>query len=181
MYLAELLHNYYVLTINPIRQWWCTFISFVIQELLEQIKKLENEKERDIIISQKLHRTLIATRRVKLRELQDKYKVIIIFPPPSKYSKILTVGYPKFSVLKSLFWKLAENSEIVKIKGQKDEVDACYKELSAVVKELNENSYSQMVPIYKQFHKFIIGKGGVNIRKVSISADWDFRFVRRDM
>lgn len=35
-----------------------------------------------------------------------------------------------------------------------------------LVKELNESSYQIEVPIYKQFHKFIIGKGGANIRKI---------------
>ncbi|KAK7600960.1 hypothetical protein V9T40_008401 [Parthenolecanium corni] len=117
-------------------------VAQVKRELEEQIEKLENEKERDIIISQKLHRTLFANKREKLKELQDKYKVIVIFPPSSV------------------------NSDVVKIKGQKDEVDACFKDLSKVVKELNENYYSQRVPIYKQFHKFIIGKGGNNIRKI---------------
>lgn len=29
-----------------------------------------------------------------------------------------------------------------------------------------ENSYSISVPIFKQFHKNIIGKGGANIKKV---------------
>lgn len=30
-----------------------------------------------------------------------------------------------------------------------------------------ENSYSISVPIFKQFHKNIIGKGGANIKKVT--------------
>lgn len=36
-----------------------------------------------------------------------------------------------------------------------------------LVKELNENNHVLEVPIFKQFHKFVIGKGGVNIKKVS--------------
>lgn len=35
-----------------------------------------------------------------------------------------------------------------------------------LVKELNENNHVLEVPIFKQFHKFVIGKGGANIRKV---------------
>lgn len=35
-----------------------------------------------------------------------------------------------------------------------------------LVKELNESSYAIDVPIFKQFHKFVIGKGGANIRKI---------------
>lgn len=60
-----------------------------------------------------------------------------------------------------------ETSEIVKIKGQKGDVDLCYEELSKIVKELNENSYTVKVPIYKQYHKCIIGRNGANIKKVS--------------
>lgn len=37
-----------------------------------------------------------------------------------------------------------------------------------LVKELNESNHVLEVPIFKQFHKFVIGKGGVNIRKVRI-------------
>lgn len=32
-----------------------------------------------------------------------------------------------------------------------------------------ENSYSISVPIFKQFHKNIIGKGGANIKKVTLA------------
>lgn len=39
-----------------------------------------------------------------------------------------------------------------------------------LVKELNESNHVLEVPIFKQFHKFVIGKGGVNIRKVSINC-----------
>ena len=31
-----------------------------------------------------------------------------------------------------------------------------------------ENGYTLLVPIFKQFHKNIIGKGGANIKKVRI-------------
>lgn len=60
-----------------------------------------------------------------------------------------------------------EKGDIVKIRGPKDDVDKCHKHLMKLVKDLNENSYLLEVPIFKQFHKFVIGKGGANIRKVS--------------
>lgn len=56
----------------------------------------------------------------------------------------------------------------MKIRGPKQDVDKCQKYLMKLVKEMRENSYVLEVPIFKQFHKFIIGKGGVNIRKVII-------------
>lgn len=69
-----------------------------------------------------------------------------------------------------LFWTfVGESSDVVKIKGQKDDVDRCYKQLSRIVKEMNENTYTLEVPIYKQFHKCIIGRGGANVKKVITS------------
>lgn len=60
----------------------------------------------------------------------------------------------------------ADNSEIVKIKGQKEDVNKCREHISKLVKDLDENSFTEMVPIYKQFHRFIIGRAGANIKKV---------------
>ena len=34
------------------------------------------------------------------------------------------------------------------------------------MRDLQESNYQIKVPIYKQFHKFVIGKGGQNIRKI---------------
>lgn len=61
-----------------------------------------------------------------------------------------------------------EKHDIVKIRGPKEDVDKCHKYLLKLVKEMNENSYILEVPIYKQYHKLIIGKGGGNIRKVNL-------------
>lgn len=57
-------------------------------------------------------------------------------------------------------------SEKVTIRGPKPDVDACYKYLQKMHEDMKINNYSVEVPIYKQHHKFIIGKGGVNIKKV---------------
>lgn len=64
-----------------------------------------------------------------------------------------------------------EKRDVVKIRGPKEDVDKCHKHLMKIVKELNESSYMIEVPIYKQFHKFVIGKGGANIRKVNTIHD----------
>lgn len=60
----------------------------------------------------------------------------------------------------------ADKHDIVKIRGPKEDVDKCFKYLQKLVRELSESSYQIEVPIFKQFHKFIIGKGGGNIRKI---------------
>lgn len=59
-------------------------------------------------------------------------------------------------------------SDKVTIRGPKQDVDACHKYLQRLHEEMKLNNFSVDVPIYKQNHKFIIGKGGANIKRVSI-------------
>ncbi|KAF2362558.1 K domain type 1 [Trinorchestia longiramus] len=113
------------------------------QELLELVKKMENEKERDINIEHRLHRSIIGSKGEKIREIRDKFnQVQISLPDPG------------------------QKSDTVKIRGPKEDVDACYKHLQTLVKELLEDNYQIKVPIFKQFLKFIIGKSGANINKI---------------
>lgn len=44
-------------------------------------------------------------------------------------------------------------------------MEKCTKYMQKMVADLVENSYSISVPIFKQFHKNIIGKGGANIKR----------------
>lgn len=108
------------------------------RELHDMIEKLENEKERDAIIDHRLFRTIIGAKGSRIREIREKFnQVVITFPNPS------------------------EKSDVVKIRGPKDDVDKCYKHLMKVVKELQESNFVMEVPIFKRFHKFIIGKGNL--------------------
>lgn len=45
-------------------------------------------------------------------------------------------------------------------------MEKCAKFLQKIIADLIENSFSLSVPIFKQFHKNIIGKGGANIKKI---------------
>ena len=94
------------------------------------------------------------------------------------------------------FPDVGSKSDIVKLRGPKEDVDKCAKHfvkvllLSSpssspstylfpphfllsrqVVKELQENGHQTKVPIFKQFHKFVIGKGGANIRRIRDETD----------
>lgn len=112
-------------------------------ELVEMVKKLENEKEKDVIIDHRYYRGIIGNKGDNIKEIRDKFnQVQIIIPGPG------------------------EKGDIVKIRGPKEDVDKCHKYLLKLVKELNESNYVLEVPIFKQFHKFVIGKGGANIRKI---------------
>ncbi|XP_060527573.1 vigilin isoform X2 [Cylas formicarius] len=118
-------------------------VAHTKQELEQRIFKLENEKERDVIIEQRHYRAIIGTKGETIKEIRDRFnQVQIFFPGPG------------------------DRNDIVKVRGPKADVDKCVKFLEKKVKELNESSYQIQVPIYKQFHKFIIGKGGANIRRI---------------
>lgn len=86
----------------------------------------------------------------------------------------------------------AQKSDIVQLRGPRNEVEKCAKFMQKIVAEMVnlvsldfqasmmlvffqragtssvqvENSFSVSVPIFKQFHRNIIGKGGSNIKKV---------------
>ncbi|ALC42406.1 Dp1 [Drosophila busckii] len=112
-------------------------------ELQEKIDKLENEKSKDVIIDRRLHRSIIGAKGEKIREIKDRYRQVTI-----------TIPTPQ------------ENTDIVKLRGPKEDVDKCHKDLLKLVKEIQESSHIIEVPIFKQFHKFVIGKGGANIKKI---------------
>uniref|UniRef100_A0A8C9VF01 Vigilin n=1 Tax=Scleropages formosus TaxID=113540 RepID=A0A8C9VF01_SCLFO len=103
----------------------------------------ENERTKDMIIEQRFHRAIIGQKGEKIKEVRDKFpEVIINFPDP------------------------AQKSDIVQLRGPRTEVEKCSKFMQKMVAEMVENSYSVSVPIFKQFHKNIIGKGGANIKKI---------------
>ncbi|XP_078419626.1 vigilin-like [Cetorhinus maximus] len=113
------------------------------KELLDLASRMENERSKDLIIEHRFHRTIIGQKGEKVKEIRDKFpEVVINFPDPS------------------------QKSDIVQLRGPKNEVEKCAKFLQKIVAELVENSYSVSVPIFKQFHKNIIGKGGANIKKI---------------
>ncbi|XP_060796335.1 LOW QUALITY PROTEIN: vigilin [Neoarius graeffei] len=113
------------------------------RELVDMAQRMENERTKDLIIEQKFHRTIIGQKGEKIKEVRDKFpEVIITFPDQS------------------------QKSDIVQLRGPKNEVEKCAKFLQKLLLELVESSYSVSVPIFKQFHKNIIGKGGANIKKI---------------
>lgn len=73
----------------------------------------ENEKTRDIIIDQRFHGTIIGARGENIREIREKFnQVQITFPDQGK------------------------KSDIVTLRGPKQDVDRCYKHLQVVHKDM---------------------------------------------
>ncbi|KTG45664.1 hypothetical protein cypCar_00001801 [Cyprinus carpio] len=111
-------------------------VQLARKELMDMAQRMENERTKDLIIEQKFHRSIIGQKGEKIKE------VIIIFPDQQ------------------------QKSDIVQLRGPKNEVEKCAKFLQKLIAELVESSFSISVPIHKQFHKNIIGKGGANIKKI---------------
>ncbi|XP_071500490.1 vigilin-like [Diadema antillarum] len=118
------------------------------KELLEIAQRLENEKSRDILIEHRFHRTIIGTKGEYIKDIRDKFKQVqIAFPDPGRQSDVVT------------------------LRGPKQEVDLCFRFLKELSKELVENNYQISLPIFKKFHKNIIGKGGSTINKIKEETD----------
>ncbi|XP_034712260.1 vigilin [Etheostoma cragini] len=118
-------------------------VQLARRELIEMVQRMENERTKDLIVEQKFHRTIIGQKGEKIKEVRDKFpEVIINFPDPS------------------------QKNDVVQLRGPKNEVEKCAKFLQKIIADLIENSFSLSVPIFKQFHKNIIGKGGANIKKI---------------
>lgn len=61
-------------------------VQKVKQELEEMVFKLENEKEKDVIIDQRHYKNIIGTKGEKIKEIRDKFnQVQINFPGPGKF------------------------------------------------------------------------------------------------
>ena len=57
------------------------------------------------------------------------------------------------------------------LRGPKEGVEACAKHVQKLVKDLKDESYQEHVPIFKEFHRAIVSKGGQNVRRVSLLDD----------
>jgi len=112
-------------------------------ELQAMVDKMENEKEKDVIIENRFHRQIIGPKGENIQKIRDEYaSVQISFPD------------------------LGSKSDIVKLRGPKTDVDKCARSLNKIATEMLASNYQEKIPIFKQFHKNIIGKGGANIKKI---------------
>ena len=106
-----------VLTVNRIKQETGVFIRFpdgeainkiliegsregvkrAVKDLRELVEKIQNEKERDIIIPQRFHPKIIGSKGENIRETRDRFNnVQITFPAPGEWP--LYIGlFPDFS------------------------------------------------------------------------------------
>ena len=118
-------------------------------ELASMVEKMENEKEKDLIVENRFHRQLIGAKGGEIEKIRKEFTAV-------------QISFPD----------LGSKSDIVKLRGPKEDVDKCARHFSKLTKELLEQiGYQTKVPIFKQFHKFVIGKGGANIRRIRDETD----------
>lgn len=91
-----------------------TYTLEYLQELLTLVKKMENEREKDLIIESRFHRQLIGPKGESIQKLRDDFaNVQISFPD------------------------LGSKSDIVKLRGPKDDVEKCSKVLNKVISRVS--------------------------------------------
>lgn len=113
------------------------------RELREMVDKLENERTKDVYVDNRYIKSLIGVKGEKIREIRDKFEKVFITLPDQ-----------------------GQKRSPIKLRGPHDDIEKCEKYLLRVIKEIAESSYVDEVHIFKQFHKYIIGKGGANLRKI---------------
>jgi len=112
-------------------------------EIVQMVAKMENEKTRDIMIDHKFHRNIIGAGGENISEIRELFSdVQILFPDSNKKSNIVT------------------------IRGPKEEVDKCFAHLKKYAAELAAANYQVELPVIKKFHRNIIGKGGQTVKKI---------------
>uniref|UniRef100_A0A915E443 K Homology domain-containing protein n=1 Tax=Ditylenchus dipsaci TaxID=166011 RepID=A0A915E443_9BILA len=118
-------------------------VKKAVAAIQEIVKRLENEKSRDIVIEHRFHGQVIG----KNGENTQKWRI----------------EYPSVSIS---FPDATNKSDIVNLRGDKKEVDKLYTVMTKLVKELQESNYADTVSIFKEYYKHIIGKGGININRI---------------
>lgn len=113
------------------------------EEILAMAAKFGNERSKDIIIEQRFHKNIIGQKGEKVREIREKFgEVQISFP------------------------EAGAKSDIVTLRGPKDQVDQCYSFLKKLATDLVASNFRLEVPIFKKFHGNVIGRNGANIKKI---------------
>lgn len=133
------------------------------------IFKLENEVEKEISIDQRHHRAIIGVKGEKVRELQEAFNVQITFPSSGNILLNFMIKLKKYYLYIHNFILVEARSNLVKIRGLNDDVNKAFKSLAKLAKELDEANYVLEIPVFKQFHKLVVGKGGANIKKVFVT------------
>jgi len=88
----------------------------------------DNEKVRDIMIDHRFHKAIIGAQGANIRDIREKFNsVVISFPDPSK------------------------QSDVVSLRGPRNDVDQCYKYLHRIAQDMVLFSMSFCILCYLSF------------------------------
>lgn len=118
------------------------------QQILDIVKKLMNFRSVDIIVPQRLHSLIIGAGGSVIRDIMKQFNEVAIEVPHS-----------------------AKKSDIIVVRGDKKDVDAAEKFLIKKFKQLEEENYQELVSVFKQFHRHIIGRGGSTIKQIKTETN----------
>jgi len=104
-------------------------------ELLQLVDKMENEKSRDIVIEQRLHRALIGAQGSKIRQIREQF--------PS-----VTISVPDFS----------RKSDIITLHGPRTDVDKCYTYLHKLHQELVSSNVAVDVRVSRKCFRDVVSQ-----------------------
>uniref|UniRef100_A0AAY4ARN6 Vigilin n=1 Tax=Denticeps clupeoides TaxID=299321 RepID=A0AAY4ARN6_9TELE len=179
-------------------------VQLARRELIEMAQRMENERTKDMIVDQKFHRTIIGQKGEKIKEVRDKFpEVIINFPDPSQKSDIVQLRGPKNEVEKCAkflqkmiadlvcstllppplssfplqiffrgmvvaWWEVALGhiSLLLCITMTITSLSLFTKQHRGTVPIENMNNFTAELQAKPEYHKFLIGRGGANIRRV---------------
>lgn len=110
-------------------------------------KELANIKEVTIEIPHRFHNSIIGAKGRLIRAIMEECGGCLIRFPPE-----------------------GTKSDKVVIRGPKDDVESARKQLMELTEERKDSGHTTEVRCKPEYHKFLIGRGGVNIQKVRDST-----------
>ncbi|XP_076306465.1 vigilin-like [Tachypleus tridentatus] len=123
-------------------------VAQVKQELLDMVHKMENETTRELLIEQRFHGNIIGAKGENIKDIRDRFNQV-------------NINFPEQGI----------KSDKVIIRGPKEDVENCYRYLSQLNRELLANNHLVEFQVYRQFFKYIIGKGRSIIRKIQAETE----------
>ncbi|EFX88840.1 hypothetical protein DAPPUDRAFT_234231 [Daphnia pulex] len=152
-------------------------------ELLELVTKMENEREKDILIEHRFHKNIIGAKGEKIREIRDMFhQVQVTFPDSSEKSDVVPI-YKEFH--KNVIGKGGANirkireetstridlppegseSDMIVITGRSEDVEKARDRILKIQSEL-VSIISEDVEIPAKYHQSFIGAGGKLIQSI---------------
>ena len=120
-------------------------VYFYCCNVCQNVVVQDNERSRDIMIDHRFHKTIIGAQGAGIRDIRDKFGgVVVSFPDPSR------------------------QSDVVSLRGPKDDVDQCYKYLHQLAQDMVLLHYVLPEFPMKYFYRTILCMCGTSRGPLSV-------------